>query len=164
MLYTALFGPVGGYLYKAINTLDSMIGYKNKRFRSFGMAAARLDDLVNFIPSRLSAALLLLVSVFFGQEYDTKRGLLVWWRDRNKSTSPNAGQTESVVAGLLGVRLLGDAVYFGRAVPKETIGDDTRPIEAEDIRRAGRLLYAAAGLTLILGVLFIAIVGQRLSA
>lgn len=144
MLYAALFGPIGGWIYKAVNTMDSMVGYKNKRFRTFGTVAARLDDLANLIPSRIAAGLLLVSSLFLGSEYDGRRGMHIFLRDRNKSTSPNAGQTESVVAGILGIRLLGDAVYFGKTVHKETVGDEVRPIEKEDVHRAQKLLYACA--------------------
>lgn len=144
MLYVALFGPIGGWIYKSINTMDSTVGYKNKRYRTFGMVAARLDDFVNLIPSRIAAGLLLFSSLFLGSEYSGQRGMHIFLRDRNKSASPNAGQTESAVAGILGICLLGDAVYFGRTVHKKTIGDEIRPIEKEDIHRTQRLLYTSA--------------------
>ena len=157
MLYAALFGPVGGWIYKAINTMDSMIGYKNKRYRTFGTVAARLDDLANLLPSRIAAGLLLLSAAIFGSDYDGRNGIRIFWRDRKKSTSPNAGQTESAVAGILGIRLLGDAVYFGKTVHKETVGDALRPVEREDIHRAQKLLYAGAVLCWIfcLGIMLL---------
>ena len=157
MLFAALFGPVGGWIYKAINTMDSMIGYKNKRYRTFGTVAARLDDLANLIPSRVAAGLLLLAAAFLGRDYDGQNGIRIFLRDRKKSTSPNAGQTESAVAGILGIRLLGDAVYFGKTVHKETVGDELRQIEKEDIHRAQKLLYAGAvlGWILCLGIMLL---------
>lgn len=151
LFYSFLFGPVGAYVYKAINTMDSMIGYKNERYRTFGLTAAKADDIANFFPSRLSALLLLTVSIGMGKEYNIKRGLKIFLRDRGKSTSPNAGQTESVVAGLLGIELLGDAVYFGKTVHKESIGDAVRPAQIQDIVRVQKLLYAGALCMVVLG-------------
>ena len=153
LFYSFLFGPVGAYMYKAINTMDSMIGYKNERYRTFGSAAAKADDIVNLLPSRLSAFLLLTVSIGLGKEFDTKRGLKIFFRDRGKSASPNAGQTESVVAGLLGIELLGDAVYFGKTVHKEWIGDAVRPAQIQDIVRVQKLLYASALCMVVWGMI-----------
>jgi len=142
LFYMALFGPVGGCVYKAINTMDSMIGYKNERYMDFGRCAARLDDAANFLPSRLSALLLIAGAYLTGM--DGKGAARIWRRDRRKHESPNSAQAESAVAGALGVRLAGDAYYFGQRHKKPTIGDDRRPIEPEDIRRAHSLLLAAA--------------------
>ncbi|MCI8454421.1 MAG: cobalamin biosynthesis protein CobD [Lachnospiraceae bacterium] len=152
LFYLALGGPVGGWLYKAVNTMDSMVGYKNARYLYFGRFAARLDDLLNFIPARLSAGLMLFVSWLLG--YDWKNAARIFARDRLKHASPNSAQTESVCAGALRVMLAGDAYYFGRLYKKETIGDDLRPVEAEDIRRANRLMYGTALSAAVLAVVF----------
>ena len=129
-------------LYKAVNTMDSMIGYKNDRYRYFGTCAALLDDVVNWIPARLSAFVLMFAALFV-PEADAGRAFKVWRRDRRKSPSPNSAQTESVVAGALGVLLLGPMYYFGVLHEKEFIGDDVRAIEADDIKRTNRLMYIA---------------------
>jgi adenosylcobinamide-phosphate synthase len=144
MLYDALGGPVLGLAYKAVNTMDSMIGYRNDRYQWFGTAAARLDDAVNYIPSRISALLLIAACIFAGRDYDAAAALRIWKRDRRNHKSPNAAQTESACAGALGLQLAGDASYFGKIVHKPTIGDDTRPVEAYDIVRVNRLMLKAS--------------------
>lgn len=144
MLYLAVGGPVLGLLYKAINTMDSMIGYKNERYIAFGKPAAKLDDFVNYIPARISALLMILSCFFLGKDYDGKHAFYIWKRDRYNHASPNSAQTESACAGALHIRLAGDASYFGKVVKKPFIGDDDRPVEYEDIRRANRLLYMTA--------------------
>lgn len=144
MLYLAIGGPFLGFLYKAVNTMDSMIGYKNDRYLYFGRAAAKLDDAANYIPSRISAYLMIAACFFAGREFDGKRAYRIHKRDRRKHASPNAAQTEAVCAGALGIRLAGDASYFGKIVKKPWIGDAIRPVETEDIRRANRLLYLTA--------------------
>lgn len=133
-----------GYLYKAINTMDSMIGYHNDRYEYFGRAAAKTDDVVNYIPSRLSAFLMIFSSIFMGRHYDTRSAVKIFVRDRYNHKSPNSAQTESVIAGALNVRLAGDAYYFGKPVSKPTIGDSIRAVSYEDIRRANNLMYATA--------------------
>lgn len=148
MFYMVLGGAALGFAYKAVNTMDSMVGYKNDRYRYFGTAAARLDDVVNYLPARLSAGCMLLGSVLTGM--DAKNACRIYLRDRRKHKSPNAAQTESVMAGALGVELAGDAWYFGILHQKPAIGDPLREIEPEDIRRAHRLLYASAVISLIL--------------
>lgn len=150
MLYTALGGPVLGFLYKAVNTMDSMIGYQNDTYRHFGTAAARLDDVVNFVPARLCALLLILSCLLSGKSYSAKRAFAIWRRDKRKHKSPNSAQTESVMAGALGVRLAGPASYFGHPVDKPWIGDATRPIEPLDIRKANSLMFTAAILCFLL--------------
>jgi adenosylcobinamide-phosphate synthase len=144
MLYLAIGGPVLGFAYKAINTMDSMVGYKNETYLYFGRCAARLDDIVNFIPSRVSALLMILSGFLPGQAFDGRNAWRIWRRDGRKHASPNAAQTESACAGSLGIRLAGNASYFGKMVEKPTIGDAQRPIEYEDIARANRLLYRTA--------------------
>ncbi len=148
LFYLALGGPLIGWLYKAVNTMDSMVGYKNDRYINFGRAAAKLDDLVNLIPSRL-AAILLIISSFI-LRFDWKNAYRIWKRDRRNHKSPNSAQTESACAGALGLRLAGDAYYFGKLVPKPYIGDALREIEPEDIRRVNALMYCAA---IIMGIL-----------
>lgn len=146
MLYNALGGPVAGLVYKAVNTMDSMIGYRNDRYQWFGTAAARLDDFVNYIPARFSAILMIAASAAAGGDYDPVNALRIWKRDRRSHSSPNAAQTESVCAGALGLQLAGDASYFGRIIHKPTIGDDTRAIEAYDIVRVNRLMMLSSAI------------------
>lgn len=142
MLYCAVGGPVLGLMYKAVNTMDSMIGYKNDKYLYFGRAAAKLDDAANFLPARISAVFMLF-SAFIGG-FDFKNALRIYKRDRLKHSSPNSAHTEAVCAGALGVRLAGDAVYFGKTVKKPFIGEALSKIEPEDIRRANRLMYFTA--------------------
>jgi len=150
MIYLCIGGPVLGMAYKAINTMDSMVGYRNDRYEYFGRAAARIDDVVNLIPARISALLMIIAAAVMGRDYSARRAWRVFIRDRKLSTSPNSGQTETVCAGALGIRLLGDTQYFGRIVHKPYIGDDTRPVETEDIRRANRLMTATGLLCMVL--------------
>lgn len=148
LLYTALGGCTLGCIYKAINTMDSMVGYRNEKYQYFGTAAAKLDDIANFIPARISA-LLMIVSARLCS-FDAKNAWKVFRRDRWKHPSPNSAQTESVCAGALQIQLAGDAVYFGQVHHKPTLGDPIRPVEAEDIPRANELMYVTAWLTLVL--------------
>lgn len=154
MLYLCLGGPILGFAYKAVNTMDSMVGYKNEKYLYFGRAAAKLDDAVNFLPARISAGLMLAACVG-SRAFDLAGALRIYRRDRRKHASPNSAQTESVCAGALGLRLAGPASYFGKTVDKPYIGDETRQIEPEDIRRANRLMLGSAGLceVLCLGLL-----------
>ena len=144
MLYAALGGPVLGLTYKAINTMDSMVGYRNDRYMWFGAPAAHLDDVVNFIPARISAFLLIAASAVSGREFSAARAYRIWKRDRFNHKSPNSAQTESAAAGALGLQLAGDAQYFGRIVHKPSMGDPIRPIEYEDIRRVNLLMVVSA--------------------
>ena len=148
LFYLALGGPCAGWVYKAVSTMDSMIGYRNERYLYFGRAAARMDDVLNYLPSRISAVLMILSSYLCG--FDGKGAARIWRRDRRNHKSPNSAQTESVCAGALGLRLAGPASYFGKIVEKPYIGDDVRRPEPADIRRANRLLYGTAVLSLIL--------------
>lgn len=148
MLYTAFFGPVFGFFYKAVNTMDSMVGYKNEKYLYFGRAAAKLDDAFNYIPSRISACFMIAAAFLLGTDFCGRRAVFIYRRDRRKHASPNSAQTEAVCAGALGIRLAGDASYFGKKVKKPYIGDAVRRVEYEDIRRANRLMYAAALLCL----------------
>lgn len=146
MLYSAVGGPVLGFLYKAVNTMDSMIGYKNDRYLYFGRIAAKLDDAVNFIPARISAWLMIAAAFLFGRNFDGKEAYRIYRRDNRNHASPNSAQTEAACAGALGIRLAGDAGYFGKIVKKPYIGEELRPVEAEDIKRVNQLLYMTAGL------------------
>lgn len=147
LFWLMLGGPVLGWGYKAVNTMDSMIGYRNERYLFFGRAAARMDDVMNYIPARLAALLMLLASLPAG--LDSAAALRIWKRDRRKHKSPNSAQTESVCAGALGIQLAGDAVYFGKTVEKTLIGDARRTPVPEDILRANRLLYGTSFLSLL---------------
>lgn len=150
LLFMFLFGSVGGFFYKAINTMDSMIGYKNDRYRQLGTAAAKLDDVVNFIPARVSAWMMLLASAIL--RMDVKNAWKIYRRDRSKHDSPNSAHTEAVCAGALRVALAGDAYYFGKKKEKPTIGDALRPVEYEDIKRANYLMIAASILVFLIGI------------
>lgn len=141
LFYMIVAGPLGGILYKAINTMDSMIGYRNERYRYLGTCAARLDDAANFIPSRISALFMVGASFLLG--LDGKNAWKIYRRDRHNHKSPNAAQTEAVMAGALQVQLAGDAWYFGELYKKPTIGDPIRPVRRKDIPLACRLEYAA---------------------
>lgn len=158
MLYTAIGGPVLGFVYKAVNTMDSMLGYKNDKYMYFGRFAARLDDVVNFIPARISAYLMIAAAFIGGRQFDGKNAYRIFKRDRFNHESPNSAQTESVCAGALSVQLAGDAVYFGKLVKKKYIGDGLREIEYEDIKRANRLMYITAFLCELLSVAVMSIV------
>ena len=158
MLYTAIGGPVLGFVYKAVNTMDSMLGYKNDKYIYFGRFAARLDDVVNFIPARISAYLVIAAAFIGGRQFDGKNAYRIFKRDRFNHASPNSAQTESVCAGALSVQLAGDAVYFGKLVKKKYIGDGLREIEYEDIKRANRLMYITAFLCELLSVAVMSLV------
>lgn len=152
LIFLALGGPALGFFYKAVNTMDSMVGYKNERYLYFGRTAARLDDMLNFLPSRISAWLMILAAAFLGR--DGKNAKRIYLRDRRNHASPNSAQTEAVMAGALRVQLAGDAWYFGELYKKPTIGDPFRAVEPEDIVRANRLMYLTSALALaVCGIL-----------
>lgn len=151
MFFMALGGAPLGFFYKAVNTMDSMIGYKNDRHLYFGRFAAKLDDVLNFFPARISAILMILAAFFLRMDY--RNAWMIFRRDRYNHASPNSAQTESVCAGALDIQLAGDAYYFGKLYLKKTIGDPLRPILAEDISAANQLLYGTAYLTLILCII-----------
>lgn len=171
MIYTAIGGPGLGFIYKAVNTLDSMVGYKNDKYMDFGYYSAKFDDVWNYLMSRFSAVLMIfacaLIGVFSRVSknnksiiFDSKEAARIWKRDRRNHASPNSAQTEAVCAGALGLMLAGDASYFGKVVKKPTIGDKKREIEAEDIKRANILMYVTAFLCeiLCLGVMGIILI------
>ena len=158
MLYTALGGPILGFLYKAVNTMDSMIGYKNEKYLYFGRTAAKLDDVVNFLPARISAYLMIAASFIGGKCFSGKRAYYIYKRDNRNHASPNSAQTESVCAGALGIQLAGDASYFGKIVKKPYIGDNVRAVEYEDIKRVNLLMYLTAWLSEIICLLALLLV------
>ena len=157
LFYMLLGGAPLAMMYKMVNTMDSMAGYKNDRYLYFGRAAAKLDDAANFLPSRLSALLWIAASGLTGQ--DMARAFRIWRRDRRNHTSPNSAQCEAACAGALGVELAGSAYYFGQFYDKPTIGDPLRPIVAEDILRANRTMYAASFLALSVGLVLRLLIG-----
>ena len=149
LLYMLIGGAPLALTYKAINTMDSMLGYKNEKYLYFGRVPAKLDDAANYFPSRLAALLWVAAAAF--THNDAKGAWKIWRRDRRRHASPNSAQTESACAGALGVQLAGPAYYFGQYYPKLTIGDALRPIEPEDILRANRMMYVASSFALAWG-------------
>ena len=152
LLYMLIGGAPLALTYKAINTMDSMLGYKNEKYLYFGRVPAKLDDVANYIPSRLAALLWVAAAAF--THNDAKGAWKIWRRDRRRHASPNSAQTESACAGALGVQLAGPAYYFGQYYPKLTIGDALRPIEPEDILRANQMMYVASSFALAWGCAF----------
>ena len=150
LLYMLLGGAPLALTYKAINTMDSMLGYKNEKYLYFGRIPAKLDDAANYLPSRLAALLWVAAAAF--THNDAKGAWKIWRRDRRNHASPNSAQTESACAGALGVQLAGPAYYFGEYYDKPTIGDALRPVEPKDILRADRMMYAESLLALGLGI------------
>lgn len=148
LIFLALGGAPLGMFYKAANTMDSMIGYKNENYLYFGRAAAKLDDFLNFIPARLAGGLMCLSAVFSG--LDGRNALRIFRRDRKNHKSPNSAHTEAPCAGALHIQLAGPNYYFGKLVEKPTIGDADRPVEPADILKANRLIYATAFLSLLI--------------
>ena len=151
LLFLAIGGAPLGVLYKAINTMDSMLGYKNDRYLYFGRIAAKLDDAANFLPARMAAFVMVLSASLIGK--DGKNAWSIFCRDRLNHTSPNSAHTEAVCAGALHIRLGGPSVYFGKLVTKPYIGNDDRPVETEDICRANRLTLACSVLCFVIAVL-----------
>lgn len=142
MFWMMLGGPVGGFFYKAINTMDSMVGYRNEKYLFFGRFAAKMDDAVNFVPARLSALGMIFSAALLG--FDARGAARIWKRDRRKHASPNSAQTESACAGALHIRLGGPASYFGVMHDKPTLGDPDRPVERADVARSCRLMYGTS--------------------
>lgn len=147
LFYLCIGGGVFGLAYKAVNTMDSMIGYKNERYRHFGTVAARTDDVFGFIPARVSAFVMMTSAAVLG--FDARNAFRIWKRDRFKHESPNSAQTESSCAGALRIQLSGDAFYGGKLEKKPLIGDSLRPVEIDDIWRANRLMYCSAIISLV---------------
>lgn len=161
LFYLLIGGVPLGFLYKAVNTLDSMVGYRNETYRYFGTASAKLDDALNWLPSRICAVLMICAAWLL--RLDTRNAWRIFRRDRSKHLSPNSAQTESVAAGALGIRLGGTHLYFGKPVEKPTIGDARRPARPEDILTANRLMIGTSILS-ALGfgaVRFLIVFGMR---
>lgn len=150
MFYMLLGGAPLALAYKAINTMDSMVGYKNEKYLYFGWAAAKLDDIANYLPARMAALLWILASSLSGG--NLKNAWKIWRRDRRNHASPNSAQTESACAGSLGIQLAGPASYFGKLLEKPYIGDALRQVEPEDILRTNRTMMVASVLALLLGL------------
>lgn len=161
VMFMALGGAPLGFFYKAVNTMDSMIGYKNEKYAEIGRTAAKLDDVLNYIPSRLTALAMTAAAFILG--YDGKGAYRIWKRDRRNHASPNSAQTESACAGALGVQLSGDAYYFGELHKKPYIGDKKREIENGDILRANRLMYGSALIITTISVILRSIIIGGLS-
>lgn len=158
LFYLLLLGPVGALIYKAINTMDSMVGYRNEKYLYFGRIPARLDDLANLIPARLTA-FLLIGAAWILPGFDGNGAFKIWRRDRYCHKSPNSAHGEAACAGALGVKLAGPAWYFGVLTPKPEIGDEKRGVEREDIVRANRLMSGSAWMALAAGVVLRCLIG-----
>ena len=156
-LFMAIFGPVGGTFYKAVNTMDSMIGYTNDKYILFGRTAAKLDDVLNFIPARISGCLLTLAAYLLPGA-DGKNAWRIFLRDRRKHASPNSAHGEAACAGALHLRLAGDAWYFGVLHKKQFIGDNDREIVPEDIWKASLLMFLAEGILMVVLLMILAAV------
>ena len=148
MFYMFLGGMPLAMVYKAINTLDSMVGYKNEKYMEFGKFSAKVDDVANFIPARITGILIVLASMILG--YDYKNSLKIFIRDRKNHSSPNSAHSEASVAGALGVQFGGKVSYFGKEIDKPTIGDKTKEFELEDIRKNIRIMYVTSFLSLVI--------------
>jgi adenosylcobinamide-phosphate synthase len=147
LLFLLIGGAPLGFLYKAVNTMDSMLGYKNEKYLYFGRIPAKMDDVFNYIPARLTAWFMVAAAFLTGM--DGKNAWKIYLRDKRKHASPNSAQSEAVCAGALDVQLAGDAVYFGKVYKKDYIGDAIRKIEPEDILRAGKLMYMTTILMMV---------------
>ena len=158
LLFLAIGGAPLGFFYKAVNTMDSMLGYVEPPYKNIGLVPAKADDVVNYIPARISAALMIAAAYGPGKQFSGKDALRIFKRDRYNHASPNSAQTEAACAGALHLRLAGDASYFGKIVKKPFIGDDLRPVEAEDIVRVNVLLYRSAVIGEILCLLALLVV------
>jgi adenosylcobinamide-phosphate synthase len=151
LLFLMLGGPVLGLAYKAVNTLDSMVGYKNAQYLQFGRASARFDDLVNWLPARLTGGLMVMVAPVIS--LSMKGAWRIMLRDGSNHASPNSGIPEAAAAGALGVQLGGANRYFGTVVDKPTIGDPLKPVDRAAWQGAVRLMYGAEGIALLLWTL-----------
>ena len=157
LIFMIAGGPILGALYKSINTMDSMLGYHNEKYEYFGKAAARIDDVANFIPSRMSAFFMMAASgilQLFTKSYSIKQAFRIWKRDRLAHKSPNSAQTESVSAGALGLALGGSSTYGGKVVEKPVIGDEIKKTDAEDIRKVNLLMFATEDVAVCLFYIF----------
>lgn len=156
LFYAFIGGAPLAMAYKAINTLDSTVGYKNEKYLHIGFASAKIDDIANFIPSRIAVILFTIGNFFLRNDYKNCFKMAI--RDRKNHKSPNCAFSEGAVAGALGIQLGGTNVYFGETVYKPTIGDKTREIEVEDIARTNKILYATSLTSMVVFTLFYVII------
>lgn len=147
LFYIILFGAPGGLMYKMVNTMDSMLGYKNEKYKDLGFFPANIDDVFNYIPARITGLLMCLSSIF---KFDIRNGFKIMFRDRKKHASPNSAYSEAAVAGLLNIQLGGNSTYFGKTVEKPTIGDNIKAIERDDIRDTIEIMYRTEFLLILL--------------
>ncbi|MDZ7548258.1 CobD/CbiB family cobalamin biosynthesis protein, partial [Clostridium perfringens] len=159
IFYAGLFGAPGAMVYKAINTMDSMFGYKNDKYKDFGFFPAKLDDVFNYIPARLTGLLIVFVSLLLNLNY--KESFKIYLRDRNNHSSPNSAHPEATVAGALGLRLGGANYYFGKLVKKPTIGDELKEIEVRDVYKTNNILYLVSFFSYLLA-LSLTVIGRLL--
>jgi adenosylcobinamide-phosphate synthase len=159
IFYAGLFGAPGAMVYKAINTMDSMFGYKNDKYKDFGFFPAKLDDVFNYIPARLTGLLIVFVSLLLNLNY--KESFKIYLRDRNNHSSPNSAHPEAAVAGALGLRLGGANYYFGKLVKKPTIGDELKEIEVRDVYKTNNILYLVSFFSYLLA-LSLTVIGRLL--
>ncbi|NOW02861.1 adenosylcobinamide-phosphate synthase CbiB [Clostridium beijerinckii] len=152
LFYAMIFGAPLAFAYKAVNTLDSMFGYKNDEYIEFGYFPAKLDDIFNFIPARITGMLIILASAFLG--YDYKNSFKIYRRDRHNHTSPNSAHPEAAIAGALGVQLGGANYYFGKLVSKPTIGDKIKEIDINDVKKTAKVLYLSFFIGFVLTLIF----------
>ncbi|MBN1056254.1 cobalamin biosynthesis protein [Clostridium botulinum] len=158
IFYAGLGGAPLAMAYKAVNTLDSMFGYKNDKYMEFGYFSAKLDDVFNYIPARITGFLIVLSAMILG--YDYKRSFKIYKRDRYNHSSPNSAHPEAAMAGILGVQLGGENYYFGKLVKKQTIGESIKEIEVLDVDKTSKVLYCSAILSYILSIILIFIGGH----
>lgn len=151
LFYAGIFGAPLAFAYKAVNTMDSMFGYKNDKYMEFGYFPAKLDDIFNYIPARVTGVLIIIAAGILG--YDYKNSFKIYKRDRHNHTSPNSAHPEAAMAGALGVELGGANFYFGKLVEKPTIGDKIKEIEIRDVDKTARVLYLSSFIGVVLAIL-----------
>ncbi len=151
ILYAGLFGVPFAFVYKAVNTMDSMFGYKNDKYKDFGFFPAKLDDVFNFIPARVTGYLIVVASYILKMDY--KNSYKIYERDKNNHSSPNSAHPEAAVAGALGLKLGGAIYYFGKLVDKPTIGDELKKIEINDVYNTNKILYLVAFLSYLISMM-----------
>ncbi|MBS5982369.1 cobalamin biosynthesis protein [Clostridium butyricum] len=151
ILFAGIFGAAGSMAYKAVNTMDSMFGYKNEKYIKFGYFPAKLDDLFNYIPARVTGILIIISSFFLKRDY--KNSFKIYKRDRYNHTSPNSAHPEAAMAGALDIQLGGANYYFGKIVEKPVIGDKIKEIEINDVKKTAEILYLSAVMGFILMVI-----------
>lgn len=156
MMYGFIGGPVLAMAYKAINTLDSTVGYKNEKYGDIGFASAKIDDIANFIPARITPVFMMIASLFLG--FNAKESFKIAIRDRKNHKSPNCAYPEGSVAGALGIQLGGTNVYFGEVIYKPTIGDKERELEIEDIIRTNKIMYVTSLVGLVVFTITVGLV------